>query len=323
MGNVGIGTTDPGAYKLKVVGSLDATSIYVSGAQKNTNWDAAYNERRQWDGGSTNLVVATGRTSLGLGSLATKSTIANADVDAAAAIAGTKISPNFGSQNIVTTGSVGIGGAPSLGAQLELSKTEAASSNPRFKLTEGNRFVQILTNAPAGSWNNLVQSGDAAIIYRGATGGESGALVIGQHSNSTRGIRIDANGNVGIGIGTTSPAAKLDVAGNLRATGGIEPDWDSGWVYYARSASGLKKLTHNLNSFPRQIQWWFSPGNPGSWIGPVAWSKEDHWSNPIGVWVTLTEIKFTIWGDRDLYRAFNGTAWEDYITGYYRILLWK
>lgn len=29
------------------------------------NWDTAYSERRQWDGGSTSLVAATGRTSLG------------------------------------------------------------------------------------------------------------------------------------------------------------------------------------------------------------------------------------------------------------------
>lgn len=33
-----------------------------------TNWNTAYSERLQWDGGSTNLVAATGRTSLGLGS---------------------------------------------------------------------------------------------------------------------------------------------------------------------------------------------------------------------------------------------------------------
>lgn len=30
-----------------------------------TNWDTAYSERQQWDGGATNLVAATGRTSLG------------------------------------------------------------------------------------------------------------------------------------------------------------------------------------------------------------------------------------------------------------------
>jgi len=157
-----------------------------------------------------------------------------------------------------------------------------------------------------------------------------------KQGNVPWGMGIDSGSSLILGVSSSNPprtiptpaltittGGNVGISGNLRATGGIEPDWDSGWVYYARSSPGLKKLTHNLNSFPRQIQWWFSPGNPGSWIGPVAWSKEDHWSNPIGVWVTLTEIKFTIWGDRDLYRAFNGTAWEDYITGYYRILLWK
>ena len=35
-----------------------------------TNWDSAYTQRLQWDGGATSLVAATGRTSLGLGSAA-------------------------------------------------------------------------------------------------------------------------------------------------------------------------------------------------------------------------------------------------------------
>jgi hypothetical protein len=35
------------------------------------NWDTAYAERVRWDGGSTGLVAATGRTSLGLGTAAT------------------------------------------------------------------------------------------------------------------------------------------------------------------------------------------------------------------------------------------------------------
>ena len=36
-------------------------------------------------------------------------TLTNAEINASAAIAGTKISPDFGSQNIVTTGTVGSG----------------------------------------------------------------------------------------------------------------------------------------------------------------------------------------------------------------------
>jgi len=54
-------------------------------------------------------------TDLGLGllhsnasGLLTSSLVVNADVDAAAAIAGTKVSPNFGAQNIVTTGTLSV-----------------------------------------------------------------------------------------------------------------------------------------------------------------------------------------------------------------------
>jgi len=154
--------------------------------------------------------------------------------------------------------------------------------------------------------------GGIAFVNTGQDGIEDTAMVI--------------RGSGNVGIGTTSPGAKLEVAGNFRATGGIEPDWDSGWVYVNRiSQWGLKTWTHNLNYFPRQIQWWFSTGNPGSWVGPVAWSKHDHWSNPLGVWITLTQVKFSIWHDRYVYRMFNASSqqWSNYNNGYYRILLWK
>jgi len=42
------------------------TGYSIPTTSSQTNWDSAYSERRQWDGGSTNLVAATGRTSLGL-----------------------------------------------------------------------------------------------------------------------------------------------------------------------------------------------------------------------------------------------------------------
>lgn len=60
---------------LTVTGSPVTTSgtlavSYTSGysiptTASQTNWDTAYSERLQWDGGSTNLVASTGRTSLG------------------------------------------------------------------------------------------------------------------------------------------------------------------------------------------------------------------------------------------------------------------
>lgn len=38
--------------------------------EKQNNWDAAFNERNQWDGGTSGLVAASGRASLGLGNVA-------------------------------------------------------------------------------------------------------------------------------------------------------------------------------------------------------------------------------------------------------------
>ena len=43
-------------------------------AADTTNWNTAYTDRMKWDGGSTGLVAATGRTSLGLGTIAVKDT---------------------------------------------------------------------------------------------------------------------------------------------------------------------------------------------------------------------------------------------------------
>ena len=53
-----------------------------------TNWDTAYTDRNKWDGGSTGLVAATARTSLGL-VIGTDVQAWDADLDAIAALAGT------------------------------------------------------------------------------------------------------------------------------------------------------------------------------------------------------------------------------------------
>lgn len=55
--------------------SGDFVVTYASGyslptIEKQNNWDAAFNERNQWDGGTSGLVAASGRASLGLGNVA-------------------------------------------------------------------------------------------------------------------------------------------------------------------------------------------------------------------------------------------------------------
>ena len=54
-------------------------------------------------------VVTTGDTGTVTSTMIVNGTIVNADVNASAAIAGTKISPNFGSQNVITTGKIEVG----------------------------------------------------------------------------------------------------------------------------------------------------------------------------------------------------------------------
>jgi len=50
------------------------TGYSLPSTASQANWDTAYAERAQWDGGSTGLNAATGRTSLGLGSAAQAAT---------------------------------------------------------------------------------------------------------------------------------------------------------------------------------------------------------------------------------------------------------
>jgi hypothetical protein len=49
-----------------------ASGYSIPTTSSQTNWDTAYTDRLKWDGGSTGLDAATGRTSLGLGSIATQ-----------------------------------------------------------------------------------------------------------------------------------------------------------------------------------------------------------------------------------------------------------
>lgn len=74
-------TNTTGVFSLTAGYSIPTTS-------SQTNWDSAYTQRLQWDGGSTNLVAATGRTSLGL-VIGTNVQAWDADLDSIAGLAGT------------------------------------------------------------------------------------------------------------------------------------------------------------------------------------------------------------------------------------------
>ena len=84
-----LSSTATGLTYTNTTGVFSATSGYaIPTTASQTNWDSAYTQRLQWDGGSTNLVAATGRTSLGL-VIGTNVQAWDADLDAISALVGT------------------------------------------------------------------------------------------------------------------------------------------------------------------------------------------------------------------------------------------
>ena len=80
-------------------------------------------------------------------------TIVNADVNASAAIAGTKISPNFGSQNVVTTGTLGSGNL-TVGGTITVSSTV----DGRDVAADGTKLDGIESGATADQTNAEIKT---------------------------------------------------------------------------------------------------------------------------------------------------------------------
>jgi hypothetical protein len=123
----------------------------------------------------------TGKTSFAVTSAdITDLSIVDADVNAAAAIAGTKINPAFGTQNISTTGTGTIGGGITAGGSSQFAInatgniTKINNVTTSFPSTQG-ATNSVLSNNGAGilSWtasftNPMTTQGD--VIFGGATG---------------------------------------------------------------------------------------------------------------------------------------------------------
>ena len=133
-------------------------------------------------------------------------TIDNADINASAAISGTKISPDFGSQNITTTGTTNLNGDLTLGG-----------NRPRLNFYDAN-------NNP-----------DLAFIN------DSGMFQVFDQTNGVNRIQINTNGHVDV-LNHLDVNNGLDVTGDITATGTFSSGSGSDQLNITHSGGGASHI---------------------------------------------------------------------------------
>lgn len=153
-------------------------------------------------GGTGATTAAGAQTNLGLGSLATLAAVSsteitdgsimNVDVNAAAAIAGSKISPNF-TQNVTTTGNIGNTATP-------LYPVDVTTPTDAYGFNHTDGAVIMSTYTGNGG------------VYGGAIGTQSSHPFFIYTDNDGADVVI-MNGTGNVGIGSFAPSSKLEVNG--------------------------------------------------------------------------------------------------------------
>ena len=231
-GYVGIGTTNP-SQKLEVIGKIHAESARIGALGENQNY-ASFSHKDntgnndyaliQTNDGSTKVNAKTGQTidlcieniskmtvdlngKVGIGTDApTKNLEVAGDIkftgdlyDAAGLFSGSRWTESNG--NIFrSSGNVGIGtSSTDPDANLQLNRTGGAV----FNLQDGNKFWHI--NGP-----------------RNHTGGANDRLAIFYNNGTYTGELFTISSTGSVGVGNNNPSEKLDVSGNIKASGSIE-----------------------------------------------------------------------------------------------------
>ena len=156
----------------------------------------------------------------------------NADVNGSAGIAGTKISPNFGSQNILTTGNAGIGTAsPSntlhvigTGNDKGIDLTSSGAHALRFKIDSNPSNANDTIFFQSARWNgtevasihmragaDTTNKDDGRLTFHTATSG----------SSTAERMRIDSSGRLLLGTTTEGHSSGDDLTIATSDTTGI------------------------------------------------------------------------------------------------------
>jgi hypothetical protein len=185
-------------------------------------WDTAYSERNQWNGGATGLVAATGRTSLGLGSAAL-----SASSDFAAALHTQAASTITGLATVATSGAYAdLGGRPTLGTAAPLD-VAAAGDASAAQVVKGNdsRLSDARTptahNQAASTISDSTAAGRALLTAADAAAQRTtlGAAASGAVTGS--GLTMATARLLGRTTASTGAPEEISVAGGLILSAGV------------------------------------------------------------------------------------------------------
>ncbi|HNR31688.1 MAG TPA: phage tail protein [Candidatus Hydrogenedentes bacterium] len=117
---------------------------------------------------------------------------------------------NVERMRVTSIGRVGIG-QTNPGAKLEVGGLAINEQGLRITESDNNRHVFIAPHVGAGGYNPLSQSGDSGIFFK-ETSDSSGLVIAPWIGTAGAGMRLSAAGNLGIGTGTPSASAKVEIA---------------------------------------------------------------------------------------------------------------
>ena len=167
-------------------------------------------------------------------------TIDNADVNSSAAIAGTKISPDFGSQDITTTGKVKFANVYSTEGDLPSASTyhgmfaHVHGTGLAYYAHGGNWIKLAKLDAPDFT-GNITSTGDITITNDAPKitftdtnnnpdfllQNSNGAFVVYDSTNNTTRLAVNSDGHVDV-AGNLDVGAGVDVTGNIGVSGTVD-----------------------------------------------------------------------------------------------------
>lgn len=116
------------------------------------------------------------------------------------------------------------------------------------------------------------------------------------------------------------------ITGTLRVSGGLQPDFDSGWVADNNATNHKTTIAHNLGVFPSKVTIWFAANNNPTTVYPLKWFHLRTVSGgPVSIEYTRTAIILNVFNGQPLFGVWNGTttAWTSYTNGFWRVKVWK